>query len=351
VATTVSLSSDTSPSPPWDTANSINYATVATYAPWGALSGIKYGVTASFTGIVTSNSYNQRLQPSLISASSPTSGTLLSFFYTYGAGGTNNGNVLAITNNLDGVRPNRPNGSAQFTYDALNRITSARTPGVTPDCTVLQPSGLTRDWGQTFTIDAWGNLYDIATERCSTTAMHAGPNTANNRLNGLPGAQYDAAGNMTNDGTHGVITYDAENRIAIVAGASYTYDGDGERVAKSTGTRYWGLAENQPLAESDASGNIQARVRLLQRQAHRASRWHRPLAHHPLLLLRPPRLRLGRHQLNRRHRRRIRLLPVRRRARHHQRPRRPELQVHRQRTRRRKRAGLLWGEVHDEQPR
>lgn len=49
---------------------------------------------------------------------------------------------------------------------------------------------------------------------------------------------------------------DGKNRISTTAGVTYTYDGDGERVAKSSGTLYWGLASNEPLAESDLSGTL-----------------------------------------------------------------------------------------------
>jgi len=55
---------------------------------------------------------------------------------------------------------------------------------------------------------------------------------------------------MTHDSSHNYV-YDAENRISQVDGAyTYTYDGDGNRVMKSTGTLYWG---GGPLAESDAT--------------------------------------------------------------------------------------------------
>ena len=37
---------------------------------------------------------------------------------------------------------------------------------------------------------------------------------------------------------------------------TYTYDGDGKRVQKSTGKLYWYGAASDPLAESDATGNI-----------------------------------------------------------------------------------------------
>jgi YD repeat-containing protein len=58
--------------------------------------------------------------------------------------------------------------------------------------------------------------------------------------NQVSGYGYDQAGNLTSiPGTGETFSYDAENRIASTAGVSYTYDGDGQRVAKSSGTIYW----------------------------------------------------------------------------------------------------------------
>ncbi len=42
---------------------------------------------------------------------------------------------------------------------------------------------------------------------------------------------------------------------ALGAGVTYTYDGDGERVKKSSGTLYWRGAGGTVLAETDTSGN------------------------------------------------------------------------------------------------
>ena len=50
------------------------------------------------------------------------------------------------------------------------------------------------------------------------------------------------------------MAYDAENRLISTAGYTYTYDGMGERVKKSsgsTGTLYWRGMGNDPLAESN----------------------------------------------------------------------------------------------------
>jgi len=44
-------------------------------------------------------------------------------------------------------------------------------------------------------------------------------------------------------------SYDAENRLTSTAGVSYTYDGDGQRVMKSTGVLYWYGLGGEVLAE------------------------------------------------------------------------------------------------------
>jgi hypothetical protein len=103
-----------------DTTHNINYASGAVYAPQGALATLTLGNTTTFAGITESDQYNKRLQPSLISAASP-SATLLSLTYNYGLGTNDNGNVLAITNNKTTAR------SQTFTYttDGLNRLAKA----------------------------------------------------------------------------------------------------------------------------------------------------------------------------------------------------------------------------------
>ena len=53
-------------------------------------------------------------------------------------------------------------------------------------------------------------------------------------------------------------TYDQENRLTGAAGYAYTYDGDGNRVRKSsgsTGTLYWYMTPGI-VGESDLSGNL-----------------------------------------------------------------------------------------------
>jgi RHS repeat-associated protein len=51
-------------------------------------------------------------------------------------------------------------------------------------------------------------------------------------------------------------SYDAENHLLSTAGVTYTYDGDGTRVEKSSGTIYWHGAGGDALDESNLSGSL-----------------------------------------------------------------------------------------------
>jgi len=52
-------------------------------------------------------------------------------------------------------------------------------------------------------------------------------------------------------------SWNGEALLSSAAGVTYTYDGDGKRVAKSNGTLYWYCATcGKVLAESDSSGNL-----------------------------------------------------------------------------------------------
>lgn len=87
---------------------------------------------------------------------------------------------------------------------------------------------------------------------CATESLNA-PATSKNQLSGL---SYDAAGNVTNDGLGNTPTYDGENRIITDAGVTYSYDADGFRMKKSSGTLYWPDASGNVLSESNTSGTI-----------------------------------------------------------------------------------------------
>ncbi len=230
----------------------------ATYAPQGSLAGMTNGYTSSFAGIVTSNLYNDRLQPILLSAS-VSSNAVFSLCYDFHLGVAisntpcsfsasttgDNGNVFQIFNNVDSTR------NAKYSYDPLNRIAQANT---------INTSGV-NCWGEVYTLDPWGNLYNRSgvsgMGTCATEGLSATP-TTQNQLSGI-GLLYDAAGNVTNEGNGNTPSYDVENRIATVAGYTYSYDGDGMRMEKSngsSGTMYWPGLGGEVLTETDLTGTV-----------------------------------------------------------------------------------------------
>ncbi len=232
-----------------DVGNNITYVASATHAPAGDLSGFTNG--GSVYGLLT---YNSRLQPlqlfyttgtvpplsNLQQTTCPsTVGNILHRVYNFGAGTNDNGNVLTETNCRD------TNRTQNFVYDSLNRIQQAYTTG--------------SNWGDTYTIDAWGNLTNIGPVSGKTTSenLNAAPASVKNQLSGYC---HDSAGNLVLNSTcptgtfSPTYSYDAENRLASTAGWTYTYDGDGTRVMKCNGsacTLYWTGTGSDPLAESN----------------------------------------------------------------------------------------------------
>ncbi|HEV3038047.1 MAG TPA: RHS repeat-associated core domain-containing protein [Candidatus Angelobacter sp.] len=247
-----------------DTTNSsqpINYVTGAAYNAAGSLTGSIYGQSGSFPGITNTFVYTNRLQPCRMMAStsgavSPNCdaswGNVLDLRYDFHQGNGNNGNVYSITNYRDQSR------NQTFTYDPLNRLTSAQNAGT--DCSKKLPDGHTEYWGNSYSFDAWGNLKEKKVTKCQAENLSAAANT-NNRLQDYT---YDAAGNMTVDNNHTNHIYDAENRITSTSGFTYLYDADGNRVQKTngntipaTGMLYWYMSSGI-VAESDLLGNLQS---------------------------------------------------------------------------------------------
>ena len=115
--------------------------------------------------------------------------------------------------------------TASYTYDALNRLTSSIATG-------LQTHNLTFSYTADGSDGRYGNMNCSGSPGC-TVAMSF--NAANNHISNA-GFTYDAAGNLTQDGTgFGTHTYqwDAENRLKSVDGGttvSYTYNALGQRV-------------------------------------------------------------------------------------------------------------------------
>lgn len=203
-------------------------ATLATVDPangYWPTGGLRKATLAN--SLTESSVYNNRAQPCRINVNS--SGALLSncsdalpagnlqdFSNNFNAGTTDNGNVANFT------ASGQQNFNRSYTYDSLNRIQGMSAPGD-------QCSGLS------WTIDPWGNRTAQTARGGSCFSPSAAVNITN-RLTGAP-YQYDAAGDLLNDGNH-QYAYDAEGRVITVdagATASYTYDALGQRVQKTVG--------------------------------------------------------------------------------------------------------------------
>jgi YD repeat-containing protein len=244
-----------------DSGNSINYVTGATYGPDSALTGFVSGNSGTFAGITNSFSYNKRLQPVNMSANAP-SQTVFSIGYDFHVGngttGADNGNVFGITNYKDTTH-----GRDQtFTYDALNRLTSAQNAGT--DCTAKVLQNKTEYWGNSYSYDAWGNLLQKSITKCGAENLIVTADAHNWIHASGTDYQYDAAGNMTFDATAGLsYNFDQENRLTGAGGYAYTYDSDGNRVRKSngnlaaSGTLYWSMTPGV-VAETDLGGTLKS---------------------------------------------------------------------------------------------
>ncbi len=255
---------------PFGQSNGMNWAC---YAPPGELDALKNGAS-----LTTSMFYNNRLQPcrtAVTSGSTTVPAACTDTHYgdkfdiqysfdlstvntpcatSFGAA-TDNGNVASITNNVTSMSGR----SQQFCYDALNRISSART-------TSVYSTGPSYCWGETYGIDPLGNLSSISqmTPAYNSCLQESGFSTTINSHNQDALSCYDAAGNKVGvpGGTPpscstlpSTYSYDAENRLISMAGVTYTYDGDGNRVEKSSGTLYWYGPQDEILAETSLAGS------------------------------------------------------------------------------------------------
>jgi RHS repeat-associated protein len=228
-----------------DTANSINYASSAAYNPAGALASLQEGAN-----LVSTMYYNNRLQPCRISVknsgSAPascadtTTGNVMDLTYGFNYGAADNGNVQSVANNITTAR------SQSYTYDELNRVSTAKTTAT---------SGI-YSWGLQFGYDPWANLLTTSVTQGSAYSLSVYADGSNRIHSTVSTFTYDAAGNLTADPVNSAYTYNAEGELTSAAGVTYTYDGDDNRVQKSNGKLYWYGGTVDPMAESDSSGNL-----------------------------------------------------------------------------------------------
>ena len=166
-----------------------------------------------------------------------------------------NGNVMGIANNRNTVR------SETFTYDALNRVSSAWSNG--------------NLWGETYSIDPWGNLNQFGPYENSQNQIlpfvEASQSLAANTQNQVSAFCYDTAGNVLAEAGSQCppalgsgFVYNAENQLTFAGGTNYVYDGDGNRVEKymvNTQNQivfqelYWYGGGSASLDETDGTGS------------------------------------------------------------------------------------------------
>ncbi len=140
-----------------DIGNAKNYATSATYAPPGGLSSVLHGyVSGGFAGVTESYTYNNRLQFSLIQATS-TAGLALSLTYSYAQSSHNDGDITTQTNGVNSGR------TQTYGYDNLRRLLTAQSQAPSgADCW-----GLSFGNGTTAGDDALNNLLSQSLTKCS----------------------------------------------------------------------------------------------------------------------------------------------------------------------------------------
>jgi RHS repeat-associated protein len=134
--------------------------------------------------------------------------------------GHNNGTLQGLTIGGTGG----PTFAQSFSYDPLNRLTSASESG---------------SWSQAYNYDQYGNMWMPTSSGLPAPSLGPAAPTTNAYSASGPGnnrntnSTYDAAGNLTVFGAMNV-SYDAENRQTAVGSNSYSYDGFGLRVGKTT---------------------------------------------------------------------------------------------------------------------
>jgi len=229
------------------------YATAYAYNPSGQLTGFNYG-----NGISASYAYSaSRSQLSSLGYVKGTQ-TLFKLNYFYNLDSTNcpngpsgnDGQIQCVSDSVDSGR------TANYTYDALGRLNTAKTSGST---------GYPQ-WGLSWTYDRYGNrLSQTVTAGSGYTSSLSFANPGGAQTNHPDGWCFDGSGNLlAKSGTCPPpapnFVYDGENRIVgdPSAGATYVYDGNGTRIQKClpnctspTSSTVFMFSGSQDIAEYD----------------------------------------------------------------------------------------------------
>ena len=173
------------------TANNTPVVSGITYEPFGPITGLTYG-----NGLAETRSYDQDYRLTGISVPG-----VLNWSFTDNA----DNDITTINDNLGA-------NSQTFSYDNLNRLTSAAG-----------------------SYGSQGYNYDADGNRLSLNGTGYNYDATSNKLLTVGGTsrQYDAVGNLTGDGSHSY-NYDAANRLTGFGSitTAYLYNGLGQRAIK-----------------------------------------------------------------------------------------------------------------------
>ncbi|MFX1535259.1 MAG: choice-of-anchor D domain-containing protein, partial [Promethearchaeota archaeon] len=196
------------------TNNSLNMPETANFNGKSLIDQISYGINKQPTSMnINGNGteFNAAYNSSgFMSSASLKKGANMLYGSSYGY--DNVGNITSISNTT-------PNLSASFSYDSLNRLTSA----------IYTPSGVGRVDNFSYTYDEYGNMKTV---KENGNTIFSKTYTNKNRINGYV---YDARGNLTSDSDYQYV-WDNQNRLQEVktsGGTSlgnYIYDERGLRL-------------------------------------------------------------------------------------------------------------------------
>src|SRR5579875_1318298 len=194
------------------------------YTPWGAEQTLENGCAGSgCTNTLETYAYNNRLQAVMIELGTTGNASadyclVYNYYSSLGSPGScatpsqgtgNNGNVMGYFYQ-DNVNSGLSHTTA-YTYDSLNRLTNAVATG---NSTYDLPFSYTADGSD----GRYGNVTCVINQSTSGTCPTYTFNQANNQITNT-GYTYDAAGDLTSDGTYSY-QWDAEGRLVSLNGGS-----------------------------------------------------------------------------------------------------------------------------------
>ena len=194
---------------------------------------ISYG-----NGIIGQFGYNGQMQLTSLQYGAASASPLFALGYSY-ASAANNGQIQAITDNVDSTR------STSYQYDMLGRLQMAQTADQTS----------VNSWKLNFAYDSDGNRLEETPVggSASMPSNFVAVDPTTNHIQSS-GALYDTAGNMVSDGLNNYV-FDARNRITSanpIPGlpgnpSNFAYGPNGELVTRNN-TNYI-YAASQVIAE------------------------------------------------------------------------------------------------------